>query len=99
MNPSIDPDLETLAGARASRKLGWYRHATIYVVVNGALMLLAYFRAGHHVWPLFPALGWGFGLLMHGISAFGPGAGALRERLVERERRKLLQARERAPFA
>ncbi|MDP2418915.1 MAG: 2TM domain-containing protein [Hydrogenophaga sp.] len=42
------------------------------------------------MWSLWPAAGWGFGLLMHGMGVFGFGPGsALRERMLERERERL----------
>ena len=92
-----DQDIDHFARKRAGRKMGWYIHAAIYVAVNGALLLAAWFGGRHHGLPLFPALGWGVGLAVHGIRAFAPAT--LRDGLVERERRKLLRARERAPFA
>lgn len=94
-----DQQIDRLADRRAKRQVGWIFHAAIYLAVNGGLVLAAWLGQRHHVWPIFPALGWGFGLVMHGIAVFRPGAGTLRARLAERERRKLLHARERAPFA
>jgi hypothetical protein len=91
-----DQDIDQLARKRAARKLGWYIHAAIYVAVNGWLLLL-HMGSGRHAW--MPALGWGLGLAIHGLTSFLPRSGTLRERLVERERRKLQKARERAPFA
>ena len=93
-----DQDIEQLARTRAARKTRWYVHAAVYVAVNGMLLLMA-FAGGRQHWPVFPALGWGFALALHALRAFGPGSGALQDRLLERERRKLLHARERAPWA
>jgi hypothetical protein len=43
---------------------------------------------------MFPLLGWGLGLALHGISVFVIGSGSgLRERLEQRERDKLLRER------
>mgnify|MGYP001602168701 CR=1 FL=1 len=89
MNTPLTPDeIERLATRRAKAKLGWYAHATVYVAVNAGLIAISA-TTGRN-WAIYPALGWGFGLLMHGISvwAFAPG-GDMLERLVERERARL----------
>ena len=89
-------ELETLARKRAGAKLGWYVHATIYLVVNVGLFLASSHGLGHRPWSLFPALGWGLGLLLHGISVWMLGAGSsLREGLVQRERERLQRQSER----
>ena len=83
-----DTRLDTLARRRARAKLGWYGHAAIYAIVNAGLMTLS-FSHGED-WAIYPALGWGLGLLMHGLSVwvFAPG-GQLMERMVARERERL----------
>jgi len=92
MTETFTPDIERLAQRRAKVKLGFFTHALVYAVVISGLSLLAFSQG--KVWSLWPALGWGFGLLMHGLGAFGfaPGS-ALRERMVQRERERLLAQR------
>lgn len=86
--PSLSPELERLAQKRASARLGWVTHATVYVTVISGLALLGAHQG--RLWPLAPALGWGLGLLMHGLRVFAIGKGsALRERWVQRERERL----------
>lgn len=88
-NASADHDqLERLARRRASAKMGWYIHAFVYVLVNLLLILLATSRGQN--WYVYPLLGWGLGLLIHGAVVFlvAPGGG-LYERVLERERRSL----------
>lgn len=82
-----DP-VERLARRRAGAKMGWYIHATVYVLVNLFLVLLAASRDQN--WALYPLLGWGLGLLIHGAVVFfvAPG-GNLYERLLARERKAL----------
>jgi hypothetical protein len=88
-DPSAD-DLERLARARAGAKLGWYTHAAVYVAVNGVLYLMSSQGLGHRPWSIYPLLGWGLGLALHGVSVFVLGTGSpLRERLVQRERERL----------
>lgn len=82
--------IDRIAAKRAGAKLGWYIHASVYLVVNIALFWLAASGTGHRSWSIYPALGWGLGLLLHGVVVFALGAGSgLRERMVERERIKL----------
>ncbi len=89
MNPALTPDeIDRLARKRAGKKMGWYIHAFVYIVVNIGLALLSSLGSGH--WAIFPALGWGLGLLIHGLVVFvaPPGSG-FRERLVQQERETL----------
>lgn len=90
-NPApLSPELERLARKRAGAMLGFYTHALIYLVVITGLSLLAFSQG--KTWALWPAAGWGLGLLMHGLGVFGWGPGsALRERMTERELAKLRQ--------
>jgi hypothetical protein len=83
-----DPALEQLARKRAQAKLGWYIHASVYVAVNLLLAALSAMSGRH--WAMFPAIGWGIGLAVHGAVVFLLAGGAgLHERLIERERSRL----------
>ena len=91
MSPAMTPDaIERLARKRAARKMGWYIHAFVYICVNIGLALLSSFTG--QSWAIFPALGWGLGLLIHGLVVFvaPPGSG-FQERLVQQERDRLQQ--------
>lgn len=93
MSATTSPDaMDRLTHRRARRKLGWYVHALVYVCVNLALLALS-FGQGRH-WAMFPLLGWGLGLLIHGLVVFvaAPG-GAMYGRLFERERAALERQR------
>lgn len=80
--------LDALARRRAGAKIGWYIHAAIYLCVNTGLLLLSGSQGRH--WGLYPALGWGLGLLAHGVAVWVlmPG-GSVMQRLVARERAQL----------
>ena len=86
--PTSPEQLERLARKRAGAKLGWYTHAGIYVLVNLFLAFVSS-RSGH-AWAIYPALGWGLGLLIHGAAVWMamPG-GSLYSHLLERERAAL----------
>lgn len=83
-----DKQLERQARKRAAAKLGWYIHASVYLLVNLLLVTLS-LASGRH-WAVFPLLGWGIGLAVHGAVVFLVTGGAgLHERLVQRERERL----------
>jgi hypothetical protein len=89
-------EIEHLARRRAGAKMGWYLHATVYVLVNLLLLALSRHGVGHRPWSVFPVLGWGVGLALHGVSVFVLGKGSgLRERMVERERERLRRQQDR----
>lgn len=88
LTPLLPDSLERLAQKRAQAKLGFYTHAFIYAVVITGLSLLAFSQGKG--WSLWPAAGWGVGLLMHALGVFGfSPRSKLRERLTERERQAL----------
>lgn len=84
----LDDQIERLAQRRAKAKLGWYTHASVYMVVN---LFLAFLSArNHESWAVYPALGWGLGLLIHGVAVwFAMPGGGLYAQLLERERAAL----------
>jgi hypothetical protein len=83
-------EIDRLALKRAGAKLGWYVHATVYLLVNLALFAMSDYGFGQRRWSVFPVIGWGLGLALHGVSVFILGAGGgLRERMVEKERARL----------
>ncbi|MEX0289815.1 MAG: 2TM domain-containing protein [Flavobacteriaceae bacterium] len=49
---------------------GFYGNLTAYCIVIPFLVFLNY-RTTDFPWVIFPILGWGFGLLMHGMEAYG----------------------------
>ncbi len=88
-SPRPAQDIEALANRRVKARLGWYRHASIYLMVITGLALVGWWQG--RLWPMGPALGWGLGLTIHGARVLLADMGtSLRERLVERERRRLM---------
>lgn len=89
-------DIDRLARKRAGAKLGWYIHFAIYLVVNAALFLGSSQMFGHGRYSLGPVLGWGIGVVFHGIAVFMLGKGSnLRENMVARERERLERQQQR----
>ncbi|CAN5505960.1 hypothetical protein BH11PSE7_BH11PSE7_05920 [soil metagenome] len=90
-NALPDAELERVARKRASARLGWYIHATVFIAVN--LMLAALSVMNGRSWAVFPAFGWGLALAIHGAAVFLRTSG-LHERLVQRERERLTLQRD-----
>ncbi|MDR7094639.1 2TM domain-containing protein [Hydrogenophaga laconesensis] len=83
-------DLDRLARRRAAARMAWYVHALVFLAVNAVLAALS-LSSGRH-WAIYPALGWGLGLLIHGLVVWVVlGGGGLQQRLVAQERERLLR--------
>jgi hypothetical protein len=72
--------------------MGFYIHATVFVLVNLGLASIN-LTSADKAWHLWPLAGWGLGLAIHGFVTFASLNGdGLRERMlddeVERLRRK-----------
>jgi hypothetical protein len=89
--PALTPEeIDRLARRRAGAKLGWYMHAALYLVVNAGIFAMSQYGWGSRHWTPFPLVGWGIGLVLHGVSVFVLGRGSsLRESMVRRERERL----------
>ena len=93
--PLSSEDIDRLARRRAGAKLGCYIHLSVYLLVNLMVFALSSLAFGHRPWSLFPLLGWGVGVALHFISVFVLGNGSeLRERMVQKERERLLRRRD-----
>lgn len=90
--PLTEQQIDRLARKRAAAKMGWFVHALVYACVNLGLALLAW--QGGRDWHVYPLLGWGLGLALHGAAVWllGPGS-SLTQRLVARERARLTGSR------
>ena len=58
------------ARKRAKKKLDFYNHVKVYVVVNAFLFLLNWFTAPDYWWAMWPLMGWGIGLVLHAASIY-----------------------------
>ena len=57
----------------ACRVRGFYVHLLVYLFVNAGLAALNYLGGTVKVWWIWPAFGWGIGLLAHALSVFAFG--------------------------
>ena len=91
MHTPLSPEeLERVARKRAGDKLRWYAHVAVYLAVNAAMFAASFYGLRQRPWSVYPALGWGLGVVLHGIAVFVLGSGSeLRENLVQKERERL----------
>ena len=67
---SVSADEE--AALRHVRKIrGFYVHLAQYVVIISGLAIFNFIKSPHHIWVVWPALGWGLGLVFHGMRVYG----------------------------
>jgi hypothetical protein len=75
-----DDEIREMAKAR----VGFRMHAVVYVAVNLLLVLIWWLTSGRgpatlgeggdsYYWPIWPHLGWGLGLALHGFGVYGGG--------------------------
>ena len=89
---TMDEKLYKKAEQAADAKIGFVIHALTYLVVNTGLVVLNLLTDSSYLWANWPMIGWGIGLLIHGLSAFvfsGNKMKSLRDRMIEKEVHKL----------
>lgn len=69
----IDPATSRSAGyeharSRVQALRRFYRHLTIYAVVNTGLVAINLLSSSGRLWFFWPMGGWGLGLLVHGVT-------------------------------
>ncbi len=78
MDTTIDPAVsnagvsteEALALAYVRKIKSFYLHVAQYVVIVGFLAIVNMLTFPRHLWVVWVALGWGLGLLLHGLRVF-----------------------------
>ncbi len=67
---SISEDRYLKAQKRVEDLKGFYGNLTSYLVVNTGLMILNLITSPDRLWFIYPLLGWGIGVVLHGMSVF-----------------------------
>jgi 2TM domain len=82
---SAEDELLARARKRVGKKMGFYTHALVFVMVNLGLYLVTSQIPGAR-WTPFPLWGWALGLAIHGLVTFLDLSGeGLRERMLAQE--------------
>ncbi|MGE0801371.1 MAG: sensor histidine kinase [Lautropia sp.] len=70
MRAGADQDAWQRARKRVRALRGFYRHLAIYLVVNTLLVAINLLTPSSRPWSWFPLIGWGTGLLAHGLAVW-----------------------------
>jgi hypothetical protein len=96
---STEEDLRALAVKRIKDKQDFLSHVATYAVVNAGLIAVWAMTGAGYRWFLWPLLGWGVGLALHGINlwrglAASSASGLERQsRAVDREVERMRRSR------
>lgn len=71
------------------RKMGFFRHFFIYLVVLAVLAIINNTTWGGYQWWLWVALVWGVGVSIHFLSVFLIQGGSLEQRMLRREMERM----------
>ncbi len=77
------------ARAIAQRKVAFIRHAVVYLLVMAALAIINNATYSGYQWWLWPALGWGIGVVAHFLSTYLFQGGGLVDRMAKREAERM----------
>jgi hypothetical protein len=61
MKSPTDTQLHELA----RKRVDFRTHLVVYCLTNAALWIIWFFTGQGYVWPVWPMVGWGIGLLFH----------------------------------
>ena len=74
---------------RIQKKLAFRIHLAIYVGVNLLLLLINLSTSPDNLWVKWPILGWGIGIVFHGLNAYVfPGASTITDEMIRKEMEK-----------
>ena len=79
----------TTAKKKVEARIGFYIHLAVYIGVNTLLVILNFTVADDYFWAMWPMIGWGSGLIAHGLFTFVFISGSsMKERMIEKEMQK-----------
>jgi uncharacterized membrane protein len=82
------------ARKRVEAKIGFYIHLGVYVGVNILLVIINLLTSREYLWFKWPLMGWGIGVLFHGLGVFVfSRESAIKERMIRKEMEKEAQKR------
>jgi hypothetical protein len=79
----------TNAKKKVEARMGFHTHLAVYLLVISLLTILNLTVAGDYFWAMWPMIGWGSGVIVHGLFTFVfDSQSSLKERLIEKEIQK-----------
>ena len=77
------------AKKKVETRMSFYTHLAVYLGVITLLTILNVTVAGDYFWAMWPMIGWGSGVIVHGLFTFVfDSKSSLKERLIEKEIQK-----------
>lgn len=73
---------QAIGRIQAKRSFSW--HVVVFVLVNIGFVAIWFFSGQGYYWPIWPMLGWGIGLIAHGLAVYG-GMRPITEEQIQRE--------------
>lgn len=56
----------------ARKRVDFRRHLMVYIIFNTSLWAIWWFTGHGYIWPIWPLVGWGVGLLFHYLFEYRP---------------------------
>lgn len=70
--PNTTVSADEIAALKHVRRIrNFYARLAIYVIVISGLAIFNFIKSPNHIWVIWPALGWGLGMLFYGMRVFG----------------------------
>jgi transcriptional regulator with XRE-family HTH domain len=70
--PTQSVSADEIAALKHVRRIrNFYARLAIYVIVISGLAIFNFIKSPNHIWVIWPALGWGLGMLFYGMRVFG----------------------------
>jgi hypothetical protein len=77
------------AKKRVEAKIGFYIHLSSYIAGSILLIIINLSTSTQYFWFKWPVIGWGIGVLFHGLTVFVfSGGSAIIEQMIEKEMKK-----------
>lgn len=71
MNTTNDIERYKKAAKKVKNIKEFYSHLMFYIIGLSVLIFINLKYSPEHIWFIYPMLGWGIGIIGHGIAAFG----------------------------
>ncbi|MDX1477645.1 MAG: 2TM domain-containing protein [Saprospiraceae bacterium] len=79
-----------IAKARVKKKSEFHSHLVTYLVTCGFLLAINLITSSDYLWAIWPFLGWGIGVVFHGLDAYGVIGDKVREEeMIQKELEKM----------
>ncbi len=74
------------ARKRVEAKIGFYIHLGVFICICSLMIGVNLAMTPENLWFVWPVVGWGIGVFLHGLSVFlFASGGKVKERMIEKE--------------